>query len=83
MANFYYLCHVPQKHILFQILYICYKNNKAKKALFSEFQSATISTTSQNYIKMDTWSFKNDTTSTDFTHQVTGMITNKYLFTVV
>jgi putative flippase GtrA len=82
MANFYNLCHVPQKHILFQILYICYKRWQ-KKALLSEFQSATISITSQNYIKMDTWSFKNDTMSTDFTQQVTGMITNKYLFTVV
>jgi len=35
------------------------------KALFSEFQSATVFITLPNYIKMDTWSFKNYTMCTD------------------
>jgi hypothetical protein len=75
----------PETHFVSNSVYLLQKQQGKKKGqdLFSEFQYATTSTTSPNYIKMDTWSFKNDTTSTDFTQQVTGMITNKYLSTVV
>jgi hypothetical protein len=56
----------PETYFASNSVYLLQKQ-QGIKALFSEYKPAAISTTSPNYIKMDTWGFKNYTTSTDFT----------------